>query len=449
MSTALGIAAVTAVLKDLLDNGLIDNSLTGALGPVTVSALPPDRIASTDVEDTSRLNLFLYAVTPNVGWRNVALPSRNGSGDRIANPPLAVDLHYMLTAYGVSDLHTEILLGYGMQLLHETPVLTRDAIRRSLTPPTPVGAGGGLPPAMAALATSELADQVEQIKITPEPMNSEELSRIWSALQARYRPTMGYLASVVLIEGRRSTKSALPVRDRRIYVTPFRRPSIEALLSQIAPGDPIVSGRPIQATHRLVVRGRDLMGDRTRVVINGLEVTPASEELTDTQIIADLPAGLVAGVQTVQVVQKRMMGDPETEHRGVESNVAAFVLVPFISFVLDGAPTSSVVNGVTVFAGALTITFTPEVGRRQRVAVLLNQFDAPATAFSYSFIAAPRAETDPETTASLTVPFSGVRAGTYLVRVQVDGAESPLAVDTSEPPGPSFHQYIGPTVTIA
>ena len=39
MSNALAIAAVTAVLKDLLNNGLIDHDVTGSLqGNVTVSA---------------------------------------------------------------------------------------------------------------------------------------------------------------------------------------------------------------------------------------------------------------------------------------------------------------------------------------------------------------------------------------------------------------------------
>jgi hypothetical protein len=45
MGNALAIAAVTAVLKDLLNNGLIDHNITGAVGGnVTVSALPPDRV---------------------------------------------------------------------------------------------------------------------------------------------------------------------------------------------------------------------------------------------------------------------------------------------------------------------------------------------------------------------------------------------------------------------
>jgi len=162
MSNALAIASVTAVLKDLLNNGLIDHKVDASVGEVIVSTLPPDRIDALDSQKKSRLNLFMYQVTPNVGWRNVGLPARNGNGDRVRNPPLALDLHYLLSAYGAEELHAEILLGYGMQLFHETPVLTREAIRRSLAPPSPVTAGGDLPPAMAALFTSELADQVER-----------------------------------------------------------------------------------------------------------------------------------------------------------------------------------------------------------------------------------------------------------------------------------------------
>ena len=86
---------------------------------------------STD-PTTSRpaLTLYLYRVTMNEHLRNQ--PYTGGSSDE--PPPLALDLHYLLTAYGAEELHAEILLGYGMQLLHETPVLTRDAIRRSLAP---------------------------------------------------------------------------------------------------------------------------------------------------------------------------------------------------------------------------------------------------------------------------------------------------------------------------
>ena len=105
MSSALAIASVTAVLRDLLNNGLIDHDVSATLGNVTVSSLSPDRIDMTSQNQTSRLNLFLYQVTPNASWRNVGLPSRNGNGERISNPPLALNLHYLLTAYGALELH--------------------------------------------------------------------------------------------------------------------------------------------------------------------------------------------------------------------------------------------------------------------------------------------------------------------------------------------------------
>ena len=43
MSSPLAIAAVTAGLKDLLNDGLLDNDLS-SIGSFTVTALPPDRV---------------------------------------------------------------------------------------------------------------------------------------------------------------------------------------------------------------------------------------------------------------------------------------------------------------------------------------------------------------------------------------------------------------------
>ena len=141
MSSALAIAGVTAVLQDLLNDGLINHNVSGVLGStVTVRALPPDRLEPANGTESTQLNLFLHRVTPNSGWRNQGLPSRDGSGqNRLTNPPLALDLHYLLSAYGSEDLQAEILLGYAMQLLHETPVLDRKAIATALNPSPSVG----------------------------------------------------------------------------------------------------------------------------------------------------------------------------------------------------------------------------------------------------------------------------------------------------------------------
>ncbi len=166
---------------------------SGVLGStITVSLMPPDRVVATGGAEASQLNLFLHQVTPNQGWRNERLPSLDGAGrQRLSNPPLALNLHYLLSAYSSGDLHAEILLGYAMQLLHETPVLSRGAIRTALDPSPPVGAV--LPPALRALADSGLEDQVEQIRITPEYLRHrgdvEALDRDPEPLSGRRRRT--------------------------------------------------------------------------------------------------------------------------------------------------------------------------------------------------------------------------------------------------------------------
>ena len=449
MSSALAIASVTAVLKDLLNNGLIDHDVSATLGNVTVSALSPDRIDITTPSQQSQLNLFLYQVTPNAGWRNAGLPSRNGNGERISNPPLALNLHYLLTAYGAAEFHAEILLGYGMQLLHETPVLTRSAIRTSLAPPSAVGGGGNLPTEMQALFTSELAEQVEQIKIFPETINTEEISRLWSAFGANYRPTAAYQASVVLIESKQTTRSSLPVRARNIYVVPFNQPVIERIGSQAAAGDAILFNQPIVSGQNVVIAGRGLRADDVQVNIGGRDATPASADVTDTQIILPIPAEIPSGVQGVQVIHRRLMGSPPVPHRGVESNVAAFVLRPSI----DPANVAFVSGaGTPPISGTVTLKVNPAIGDLQRVVLLLNEFVAPSSppleikSESYSFIAPSRTPLSPPSgppavSHSITIPINGVKAGTYLVRLQIDGAESVLTTDANG-------QFNTPSVTI-
>jgi len=421
MSNALAIAAVTAVLRDLLNNGVIAHDLAANVGVVKVTSKPPDAI-NAGPNEAAQLNLFLYQVTPNQGWRNHGLPSRDDAGARLTNPPLALDLHYLLMAYGGDDFVTEILLGYGMQVLHETPVLTRDAIRAALAPQSPV-TGSALPPALQALTASDLADQVEMIKIVPETLNVEELSKLWAAFQTHYRTSTAFRASVVLIESARSTRSALPVLKHKVYTLPMERPVINQVVSKaVPPADPRIT-----PASTLQIQGAGLKGPVTRVRLEEAFVSDGALTVTDTLISFALSAAptLRAGVRSLQVVHQVLMGEPEpgTPHAGVESNVAAFVLHPIIT----------VPAAVTAASKKISVGFTPPVGKAQRVALFLYEFNAPEDrpARAHSFLA-PKDNgiTGPASeTTSITFAFDGVVPGDYLAYVQVDGAESLLGID--------------------
>ena len=420
MSSPLAIAAVSAVLRSFLQNSVIEHDLAAVLGgSVTISAEPPDRI-NIGAAQPDRINLFLFQATENPGWRNFGLPSRAGNGDRISNPPLALNLHYLLTAYGSGDFHAEALLGHAMFVLHEMPVLTREAIRAAIPVPPPVTLPNGL-------TAANLADQIELIKITPQAMSVEEISKIWSALHSQYRPTAVYQASVVLIESERSVRPTLPVRARHLAVLPFQRPAIDLIQSQSADSAPIVPDQPILTGHNLVIDGRRLRGATTRVLIDGtVEIVPADDRISAGRIIVALPASLQPGLHSVQVVHRVDFGSGSASepHRGVESNVASFVLAPQIT---TAAPIAATRNST------LTLAITPPVGRAQRAALLAGSLTLPIPA---------RDAAGPATSSSLGFPIpADFPIGEHLLRVQIDGAESPLDVNAAG-------EFSSPTITV-
>jgi hypothetical protein len=408
MSNFLAIATVTATLSQLLQDA-VPVDVPGA----DVRTVRPDK----EVPDKG-VNIFLYQVTPNTGWRNADLPARRADGQLTQRPRAALNLDYLLTFYGEElELEPQRLLGSVVRTLHTRPMLTRQKIQETIANPT----------FSPFLATSDLADEVELIKFTPLTLSLDELSKLWSVFfQTPYALSVAYQGTVVLIEGSVAPRATLPVRERTVTVLPFSQPVVSAVeppMVEFAPGA------------QISLRGQHLLAADTIVQVGGLEVVPAPES-TDTRLVVGLPAGARAGVTAVRVVQRLLLGAPTpTPHRGFESNVAAFVLQPRL-------------NSVSSSDGGdprITATVTPAVGLRQQATLLLNQIATPPPAAPLAFTLSPRAraaETDP-----LVFDATAVTPATYLARVRVDGAESALTVDTDETHA-TFNQYIGPTVTI-
>jgi hypothetical protein len=196
VSTPLALAAITAILRGQIANWLAEHHLVAQLGAdITISALPPDR-NTTGSDERPQINLFLYAVTPNTALRR---SEPTGAPRRIAARHLALDLHYLVSAYGVADLQIETLLGYAIHALQQVPSLDRAALERLLTALAST-AGDMSSPLIAEIGAERLAESIAEITIAPQFPGIEELSRIWSALQARYRPSVSYRVSAVIID---------------------------------------------------------------------------------------------------------------------------------------------------------------------------------------------------------------------------------------------------------
>jgi hypothetical protein len=434
MSQAYAIAATAAVLQRLLQAGYTDLKVDDLLNgeTATVRCIAPERIVADAAGST--LDLILYNQTRNTGWSNLGLPSRDVRGERTANPALALDLQFLLCAWGGSDFHAEILLGAAMQVLHETPALGRDAIRQALNP------GPGTPLLPKELALAGLADQFEQLRITPLNLSTDELSRIWAALQVPARPCAAYTVSVVLIEAQRSARAALPVTQRTLVAQTLRAPRIDRVEAATGPATPVL------ASGRVRILGAQLKAPNVRVLVSGIDVSDTITDADNESLLFALsrptppPAGPVlpvdglrAGVNTVQVQQPQNLGVPAVPHVGSESNLAAFVLDPQAVFTVPPGGASLVRDGVTYRSGRIDVGCTPRVGSRQRVTLLLNEAaapsDRPSRAYSFAAPAGNGVVAPAEDTDTVSISVSGVALGSYLARLRVDAGTSPLTVD--------------------
>jgi hypothetical protein len=425
MSSALAIAAVTASLKDLLNDGLTNHDLS-AVGSFSVTAQPPDRVTTGQTEN-NQVNLFLYQVTPNLGWRNSGLPSRDANGARLSSPPLALDLHYLLSVYGSQDLNAEVLFGYAMQLLHDNPMLTRQQLRTVLGAPSPID-GSILPGPFGTQSAADLADQIELIKITPVYLSSEDLSKLWTAMQARYRPSMAYLVSVVLIQNEASGRSAPPVLKRGAGdrgptaqgapapVLADVRPAASALLPAARLGDDLaISGTNLGGAGAAEVQFYCArLGITRQLPIDA--ITPTTGLSTHLPSIIEDAGGMSAWGVGVYTVSLRIA---EANQPAWVTNGVPLALAPVITITPLAATPGTV---------ALTVTCAPRLRTEQepQARLLFGSLEVKPTNID--------TPVDPAQPTTLTFSIPGVVAGAYLVRLRIDGIDSlPVTIGGSPP----------------
>ncbi len=442
MSNYLAIATVTATLNELLRLN-VESEVTGTL----MTTMRPNNPA-LDSSAPPGVNTFLYQVTPNSAYRNDDLPTRRADGTVVERPQVALDLHYLLTFYGDEDtLEPQRLLGSVVRTLHARPMLTRQAIGDT------VGNIASFP----YLAGSNLADQIESVKFTLTSLNLEEVSKLWSVFfQAAYKLSVAYVANLVLIEADDNPQQALPVRERNVYVRPFRHPVVEDIETGAKTNNPIFS------SSTLIIHGKRLRGDVTVLRIGEAEYTPDGANLGDKRIEIDLSSiapttgALRAGMQALQVIHRMLMGTPPTEHDGVESNAMPLLMRPTIRQTVLPAydvVLSPLQIGPDGNFRTVTVTLDPEVGSRQRVVLILNEFGNSTDPAGSSFLADTRSVTG--NNVIFNIPDNILNAGNFIVRVQVDGAQSVPVRDLAEfldpptntIPNPTFNQYIGPRLT--
>jgi hypothetical protein len=136
------------------------------------------------------LTVFLYRVTVNEHLRSTTAASQPSG----ARPPLSLDLHLLLSVWADNALAEHSILAWTMMQLHRHPVLDASA----LTPEAGWNAG-------------------DFVQLIPAELSTEDLMRIWDALDPPYRLSVSYIARVVRIDG--EAEAGPPVVASRFTLT--------------------------------------------------------------------------------------------------------------------------------------------------------------------------------------------------------------------------------------
>lgn len=395
MSNPLAIAAVTAALRRRIGDGLLAG-LPAALpaefdinsARITVST--PDR-ARSDNKKVNQVNLHLYRVEPSAALRNHDFPPPVGGGPG----PLALVLHYLVTAYAAGDDETpsHVMLAQALRVVHERPFIAPAELR-------------------GALAGADPAFDFETVRLAPTTLSVEEFNRLWSLYQTPARVSAAFSASLVLIETRTPKSTPLPVLTRNLEVRPdiFQYPTIDAI--------ELPQGRSFALLGDTVtLRGHRLAAPQVRVRLTHprfapIDLTPASA--SDTAITLTLPAdpkALPAGPYALTV--RLINGTTERT-----TDVQTLTLAPDITAGIPGSLTRAGDGSVS-----LTLTFRPEVRQGQRLSLLFGDREiAPPPPPPPA--PGPPPPPPPPSFATQQFTISAVPPGTYLVRLRVDGVDS-------------------------
>jgi len=408
VSNHQAIATVTEAIRSLLD-AAVSADVNGA----SASSVRPDTANAAQLANPG-VNVFLYHVTTNAAMRNLDLPSRDRSGTTVQRPSLALNLHYLLTFHGSDQaMEPQLCMGSALRTIHDRPCLSRELVQNLVDA---LVAGDPDSP----LAGSDLAKQLEIVRLTQEYPSVDDATKIWSVFfQTPYVLSAYVCASVALLESQTSPRATLPVREARVGVAPILRPNVRSVVP------PAVD---YGAAMSVTVVGEELIGDSASAIVGGEPATVGATATPRSVPLAIDPA-VRLGVASIVLQTASPLDPPHVVFRSSPAFVGIRPTVVDFDFQNGGDPR---------FVVELPRTVEPD----QSVFLILNEFDDPVPAAPRSFrIPARRIEA-----AATTVAFDAadVPAATYLVRVEVDRVESALAVDEVEA-SPTFGRYIGPT----
>lgn len=142
-----------------------------------------------EIDETTRITLYLYRITVDEHARQNRRPGASSTSPA----PLTLDLHYLLTAWAANPLDEQVPMAWAMRQLHQVPLLD-----------------------LANLSPEGGWARDEGVQVLPTELSTEDVMRIWDALEPSYRLSTSYVARVVRLDPDVDDEEFAPVVARRL-----------------------------------------------------------------------------------------------------------------------------------------------------------------------------------------------------------------------------------------
>jgi hypothetical protein len=164
------IAQVTSQLVHLFRDLNVESG-QGVSVPISPEHESPKELSNTGANLS--LSVWLYQVTENESAKNQALQRVNGGGSQVdlVYPPLPLNLYYLLTPMMEDQLVAQRTIGRAMAVLHDNAIFN----------------------------VPDSSGSVQEMRVTLWPMDLEEITRVWEALQEPYRLSVCYQVRIARI----------------------------------------------------------------------------------------------------------------------------------------------------------------------------------------------------------------------------------------------------------
>lgn len=428
MSNPLAIASVTAILKRLIRTNL-DRAQLNLNGAFDVTAKPPDQIQPNNAPPTNNLNLYLWKVVPNAGYSNLDLPSRNSAGRRIGNQSLSLDLFYVMSASGAEELNAEILLGYGMQILHDQPGMSPTQIDQLINETKPTG-----DPRFPNLLKSNLADQIESLKISRFFPKDDLPTKLWPALNTPLRMSAYYQISLVLTEVERSLPIDPPILSTKSHIAATERTVIDRIGVLDAQNSPTANWTASpQPGAWIEIVGQNLKPNPGRLRLASQAIDLSGIAGSQNKLRLQIPPNARIGASTVLIESQADFGEGSVPRLRAVRTSAPYLLsiVPEVTAITARADPSST---TTTFNGELELEIATPLTTDQTVSLTLMP---PADAQNQTSLDTS-VEINSNNPKRLKASVSGIARQTYIYQLTIDGAGTPFLTDQAGLSGPTI-----------